>query len=412
MREPVPDAELLALAEPIRRVAAARLAKDGVGDGAHVEDVEDVVQETLTRVLEVSHRLDRDALEAYAVVTAKNYISSRERERVRGAHHVPRLVDPPTLEGPDAQVLRQEEQAAVSRALDQLSRAEAQLLLQHEVSDIGTGKLAADQGSSPAAVAARLARARARLRLEFLLALRRVDLPTPRCRPVLLALSAGDRRRQRALHAGTHLRRCPTCGALSEPLLTRRRGLAGLLPWLGLGGGAPPSPRARAQQLAIGSVTLAVLTAAVVVITRGERSPTPPETSARAAAAPAASPAVTPAAGLTVRGRPLLPRGGEGLRELVGAQVVARDVRVVAVPADEGFWMGSHPRDRVWVRLPQAGESPVKIRPGQHLDFLARVVAHSATFPRAAGVTIPEGAEELARQGAHLVADPATVRRR
>jgi hypothetical protein len=43
--------------------------------------------------------------------------------------------------------------------------------------------------------------------------LRRVELPTARCQPVLLALSAGDRRRQLALDAGGHLMQCPTCNA-------------------------------------------------------------------------------------------------------------------------------------------------------------------------------------------------------
>jgi serine/threonine-protein kinase RsbT len=40
---------------------------------------------------------------------------------------------------------------------------------------------------------------------------------------VLLALSAGDRRRQRDLDAGGHLLACAWCARLSEPLLDRRR---------------------------------------------------------------------------------------------------------------------------------------------------------------------------------------------
>jgi hypothetical protein len=66
------------------------------------------------------------------------------------------------------------------------------------------------------AIAMRLARARATLRLEFLLAVRRVELPTDRCRLVLLALSAGDRRRQPKLDAAGHLDTCPTCAALAQ----------------------------------------------------------------------------------------------------------------------------------------------------------------------------------------------------
>jgi serine/threonine-protein kinase RsbT len=59
--------------------------------------------------------------------------------------------------------------------------------------------------------------------VEYLLALERLsDLPTAACRPVLLALSGGDRRRQREVHAARHLLECGVCAALSVPLLERR----------------------------------------------------------------------------------------------------------------------------------------------------------------------------------------------
>jgi serine/threonine-protein kinase RsbT len=59
--------------------------------------------------------------------------------------------------------------------------------------------------------------------VEYLLELEQAEPPTARCRPVLLALSAGDRRRQRDLDAGGHLLACGWCARLSEPLLDRRR---------------------------------------------------------------------------------------------------------------------------------------------------------------------------------------------
>jgi anti-sigma regulatory factor (Ser/Thr protein kinase) len=71
-------------------------------------------------------------------------------------------------------------------------------------------------------VAAQLNRTRARLRVEYLLALDDVELPTDRCRAVLYALSGGDRRRQREVDAGRHLLECEVCARLSEPLLERR----------------------------------------------------------------------------------------------------------------------------------------------------------------------------------------------
>jgi serine/threonine-protein kinase RsbT len=81
--------------------------------------------------------------------------------------------------------------------------------------------MAEKAGSTPGAVAARLNRARARLRVEYLLALESADPPTERCRPVLYALSLGDRRRQREVDAGRHLLECELCARVSVPLLER-----------------------------------------------------------------------------------------------------------------------------------------------------------------------------------------------
>lgn len=71
-----------------------------------------------------------------------------------------------------------------------------------------------------------LSRARAKLRVEYLLALEGVEPPTSRCRPVLLSLSAGDRRRQRELDTGGHLLECGYCAAVSQPLLEQGRATA------------------------------------------------------------------------------------------------------------------------------------------------------------------------------------------
>ena len=66
-----------------------------------------------------------------------------------------------------------------------------------------------------------LNRTRARLRVEYLLALEQTEPPTERCRPVLFAISGGDRRRQREVDAGRHLLECELCARLSEPLMDR-----------------------------------------------------------------------------------------------------------------------------------------------------------------------------------------------
>ena len=119
-------------------------------------------------------------------------------------------------------VVASEEQSAIAEALRRLTDRE-------------TGGPAGPRGeraghpdpgrggrvSTAGAVAAQLKRTRARLRVEYLLALEQAEPPTDRCRPVLLALSSADRRRQREVDAARHLLECELCARLSEPLLGR-----------------------------------------------------------------------------------------------------------------------------------------------------------------------------------------------
>jgi serine/threonine-protein kinase RsbT len=122
---------------------------------------------------------------------------------------------------PDEHVLEREEHDAVAGALSRLTNRERETLLAHEVSGRDTRSLAEELGLTPGAVAARLNRTRARLRVEYLLALEGPTCLTDRCRPVLFALSGGDRRRQREVEAARHLLECDLCARLSEPLLER-----------------------------------------------------------------------------------------------------------------------------------------------------------------------------------------------
>jgi anti-sigma regulatory factor (Ser/Thr protein kinase) len=82
--------------------------------------------------------------------------------------------------------------------------------------------MAADRGSTPGAVAARLNRARASLRVEYLLAEEQLEPAGDRCRPILRALSLGDRRRQRELDVDRHVLGCPTCSRVRARLHERR----------------------------------------------------------------------------------------------------------------------------------------------------------------------------------------------
>jgi anti-sigma regulatory factor (Ser/Thr protein kinase) len=106
-------------------------------------------------------------------------------------------------------------------ALSRLTDRERHALLAHEVDGREVTSLAEGSGSTAGAVAASLKRTRARLRVEYLLALEHIEPPTDRCRRVLLALSSADRRRQAETDAAQHLLECEPCARLSQPLLSR-----------------------------------------------------------------------------------------------------------------------------------------------------------------------------------------------
>ncbi len=205
--------EVETLIPMVRRIVHARV-------GAHPA-ADDLVQETLTRVLAASATIEPGMLEPYAIVTARNVVASMWRDNDRKRRNQHRVVDLSTPDPPDTQVMLDEEQSAMSTALARLSDRERRTLLDHEVSGTDTRTLAAREGSTAGAVAARLNRTRARLRVEYVLALERVEPPTDRCRPVLIALSSGDQRRQREVRAAQHVLECETCARLSQPLLER-----------------------------------------------------------------------------------------------------------------------------------------------------------------------------------------------
>jgi RNA polymerase sigma factor (sigma-70 family) len=208
-RDPILD--LLPL---IRRVVGARVRQPQL--------VEDLVQETLLRVIAARSRVEGDTLAPYAVVTARNLIASMAQRDQRARRNAHLLVDRDVPEGVDEETLRREETSLVATALTRLSEPEREILIAHEVGEVDTASLAAERGSTPGAIAAHLSRTRARLRVEYLLAQNGTEPPTDRCRPVLLALSAGDRRRQRELDSAGHLLSCDLCSQLSTTLLERR----------------------------------------------------------------------------------------------------------------------------------------------------------------------------------------------
>ena len=184
--------------------------------------VEDLVQETLARVVASRDRVQGSDLAPYAATTARNLVATyaERSDRARNKAHL--LVDVDVSEHPGDGLLRQEDRSAIQIGLSRLSVTERDLLIAHEVNGESTASLAESRNSTPGAVAAQLARVRAKLRVEYLLAHESLEPPTEQCRPVLQALSASDRRRARELDVDGHLLVCASCSRLSLVLGDRR----------------------------------------------------------------------------------------------------------------------------------------------------------------------------------------------
>lgn len=192
--------------------------------GARVRDrhlVDDLVQDTLAKVLASWDRIDPATAIPYAITTARNAVASTWRQADTAGRNLHRVVDLLPVARPEDAVLDREASQAVTTALTHLTDHDRLLLLAHDVEGRELDELALEHGTSPGALAARLKRVRARLRVEYLLAMDRTEPPTGACRPVLLAVSGGDRRRQRELDVAGHLLGCPYCAHLSAPLSSR-----------------------------------------------------------------------------------------------------------------------------------------------------------------------------------------------
>jgi len=383
--------DIVELMPLIRRVVKARIRDPHL--------TEDLVQETLARLIEARPRISRDGLNGYAVATARNLAHSVGRDQQRQRRHEHKLLDLREAPDPQEETLRQEENAAVSTALSKLSPGEKASIVAHEIKGQPTTSLATEQGSTPGGVAVQLARARAKLRVDYLLALEKTQPPSPLCRRVLVALSAGDRRRQVALNTGDHLLRCEHCAALSEPLMKRRRPLAALLPlgpFVRLGDflkGKFQTPKAQVGAATAGGATVVGAVVLVAALMGGEPRPQssspPPATTA------------SQRGHLVIASGPVLDPSADLLAPHVGKRVTARSVVVQSVPADEGFWLGRR-GGRVFVRLKGKGESPVKIRAGTRVIFSGRVVPHGVGFAQRVGVTSQLDEQDLRSKRWHI----------
>ena len=209
---PSPE-ELLEIRTIVRRVVAARVRD------SHL--VDDLVQETLTKVLAAWDRIDPDTAVPYAITTARNVVASTWRQVSTTGRNLHRVVDLLPADRPEDALLDREQSEAVAAALTRLPDRDRALLVSHDVEGRELADLAREAATTPGAVAAQLKRTRARLRVEYLLEMDHTEPPTSLCRPVLLAISGGDRRRQRELDVAGHLLACPWCAELGAPLSQR-----------------------------------------------------------------------------------------------------------------------------------------------------------------------------------------------
>src|SRR5438552_12065504 len=98
--------EVLAVEPVIRRVVAAR--------AANAADVDDLVQDCLERLLVARQRLAPEAVMPYAVVTARNLVSSNARTAMRRAAATPSLHDASEPDRPEDVLLAGESRRAMT----------------------------------------------------------------------------------------------------------------------------------------------------------------------------------------------------------------------------------------------------------------------------------------------------------
>jgi serine/threonine-protein kinase RsbT len=378
--------EVLVVEPVIRRVVAAR---------ANPADVDDLVQDCLERLLVARERLAPEAILPYAVVTARNLVSSHAKSTMRRAAAVPRIADASEPDRPEDVVLAGEARRAMKVALSRLSRSERkEILAYYNGGSAPTGEATQSRG----ALRVRMSRTRAKLRLEYLLAFRHLELPTPQCRSVLLAISAGDRRRQREFNAAQHLLDCGTCAALSEPLDRRSAALTAITIPVGFAGWIVSKIRAHPVHAAVSvTATSAVAATAAVLLV-----PSP----AHAGRPPAPSPAVI--SHLSVGGQPVRDTQVQrSIRSMIGDAADASGVNVVLAVTRNGFWVGAA-QARIWVEL-VGPLRPLSIHAGDRVWFAGTVVANPASFSAQAGRTKGGDAALLARQGGHIAVSTSGI---
>ncbi len=126
---------ILDLIPIVRRVIAARVRDQQI--------VDDLVQETLARMMVARGRLDADALVPYAVAIGRNLViaTGQGEDRARRKAHLLTAATESDDRPPDDAVFRREEISVIGTALARLAPAERDVLLAHEVEGTGTARI-------------------------------------------------------------------------------------------------------------------------------------------------------------------------------------------------------------------------------------------------------------------------------
>lgn len=134
------------------------------------------------------------------------------------------------------------------------------------------------------------------------------------------------------------------------------------------------------------------------------RSPTPTSSASSSASSGAGRNGTLYAGGQLVLPMERATRvGPDGDLRGYSGRAVGTGLRVMSVPADEGFWVGGDGRDRVWVELTgDPSESPYDVDRYDYVSFTGTLVGNRPGFARSAGVTDREGRDLLEDEGRHV----------
>jgi RNA polymerase sigma factor (sigma-70 family) len=128
------EGDVAELIPMLRRIVAARV-------GNH-PSAEDLVQETLVRVLAARDRIEPGMVEPYAIATVRNVMATMWRQQDREQRNRHRAHDPSEPEQAAERVVATEEQRAIAEAVRRLDDTDRRMLLAHEIDGEPTRTLA------------------------------------------------------------------------------------------------------------------------------------------------------------------------------------------------------------------------------------------------------------------------------